>query len=98
MRKNELQWLLGILIYEAKELSLLSAPQRPSGAYRHATSRPHGSAGFCKQQNSVSELQTVAGCFAEVSPSKEKTMTTANALCKIKFKKKVSRNSQIVVT
>lgn len=30
--KNELQWLLRSLIYEAKNLSFLSIPQRPGGA------------------------------------------------------------------
>lgn len=41
MGKNERQWLLRSLIYEAKERSLLSAPQRPGGATSAAlTAKP----------------------------------------------------------
>lgn len=100
--KNELQWLLRSLIYEAKELSLLSAPQRPGGATSAAlTTKPsldHTAwLAFVNKQTVSQNSRCYSGYFAKVSPRKEKTMTRANVLCKIKFKKKISRNSQLVV-
>jgi len=74
--KNELQRLLRSLIYEAKELSLLITPQRPSGATSAAlTTRSSLDCtawlAFVNKQT-VSRLQMLCQIFAKVFPSKEK--------------------------